>query len=56
MYECTITLVILTELRTGGDAFLVIQCFCKKWGGGGLSLILISTMNSTWNNIKRTKD
>ncbi len=24
-------LVILTELRTGGGAFLVIQCFCKKW-------------------------
>ncbi len=29
MYECI--LVILTELRSGGGAFLVIQCFCKKW-------------------------
>ncbi len=28
MYECI--LVILTELRTGGGAFLVIQCFCKN--------------------------
>ncbi len=39
-YECI--LVVLTELRTGGGAFLVIQCFCKKWG--------------KTNNIKRTKD
>ncbi len=28
MYECI--LVILTELRTGGGAFLAIQFFCKK--------------------------
>ncbi len=28
MYECI--LVILTELRTSGGAFLVIQCFCEK--------------------------
>ncbi len=28
MIECT--LVILTEFRTGGGAFLVIQYFCKK--------------------------
>ncbi len=25
-----VTLVILTELRTGGGAFLVIQYFCNK--------------------------
>ncbi len=37
MYECT--LVILTELRAGGGAFLVIQCFCKKWGGGAINNI-----------------
>ncbi len=31
MYECI--LVILTEVRTGGGAFLVIRCFCKNAGG-----------------------
>ncbi len=47
MFECT--LVILTELRTGGGAFLVIQCFCKTKDNN-------HTMNSAKNNIKRTKD
>ncbi len=28
MYKCI--LVILTELKTGGGAFVVIQRFCKK--------------------------
>ncbi len=28
MYDC---IYILTEFRTGGGAFLVIQCSCKKW-------------------------
>ncbi len=28
MYDC---IDILTEFRTGGGAFLVIQCSCKKW-------------------------
>ncbi len=30
MYEC---IGILTEFRTGGGAFLAIQCFCKKTKG-----------------------
>ncbi len=68
MYECI--LVILTELRTADGAFLVIQCFCKKWGEKTINnrdkdkyLIIIfinkdnnHTMNSTENNIKCTKD
>ncbi len=53
MYECI--LVILTELRTGGGAFLVIQSFCKN-GGKTINNTDNHTMNSTNRNIKCTKD
>ncbi len=48
-------LVILTEFRTGGDAFLVIQCFWgEKTNNNTKKMMIMNSANK--NSIKRIKD
>ncbi len=49
MYECIL-------VRTGGGAFLVIQCFCKKKEKSNNNTANNNTNSTNKNNIKSTKD